>query len=287
VNNSKGSQRVIRGGSHSTIPMAVRSAYRDGEEPDKDDSTIGFRLVLEFDLTAPKHLDPKGYADWPLSTTNAKRKQKEASIKLGAPIEKTIRVNNISFEFILVPAGEYAMGSPEDEAERQGEEEYQHLIWITEPFYLGKYEVTQGQWKAIVGHQPSGFKGSPLLPVETVSWNDITKKFLPKMNLKNQNTNNFRLPTDFEWEYACRAGTETDFNWGSNHITTQQANYNAEPYNKGIKGENRQKTTKVGLFKSNAWGFYDMHGNVIEICQNLEPEYDYNRRREEVCSDRI
>jgi formylglycine-generating enzyme required for sulfatase activity len=139
-----------------------------------------------------------------------------------------------------------------------------HLVTITRPFYLGTTEVTQEQWQAVMGSTPSHFKG-PTLPVETMSWDDC-RKFVEKMTAGTVPT--WRLPTEAEWEYACRAGTATPFNTGET-ISTDQANYNGNRiYGSGRKGVYRQKTTVVGSFTANAWGLHDMHGNVWESCQD-------------------
>jgi formylglycine-generating enzyme required for sulfatase activity len=164
----------------------------------------------------------------------------------------------------LIPAGEFDMGSPDNEEGRgrYGDEGPVHNVKISKPFYMGKYEITQAQWKAVMGadNNPSDFKGDNL-PVETVSWNDA-QEFLKKAS------DGLRLPTEAEWEYACRAGTTTPFNTGNN-ITTDQANYNGNyPYAGNPKGEYRVKTTPVGTFRPNAWGLYDMHGNVWEWCSD-------------------
>ena len=135
-----------------------------------------------------------------------------------------------------------------------------HRVTITRPFYLGRTEVTQAQWRAVMGSAPSGFTG-PTLPVERVRWEDC-EKFVKKVTAGTAPT--WRLPTEAEWEYACRAGTATPFSTGET-ISTDQANINGS---RGNKGANRQKTTPVGSFTANSWGLHDMHGNVWEWCQD-------------------
>ena len=169
-----------------------------------------------------------------------------------------------------IPAGAFLMGSPATEDGRD-DDETQHRVTITKPFYLGIYPVTQAQYEAVMAviYNISFFKGATL-PVEMVNWNDAVE-FCQKLS---QNTGrNFRLPTEAEWEYACRAGTTAPFYFG-NTISTDQANYDGNStYGSGVKGVYRQKTTPVGMFPANAWGLYDMHGNVWEWCSDWFEEY--------------
>jgi formylglycine-generating enzyme required for sulfatase activity len=145
-------------------------------------------------------------------------------------------------------------------------------VRITRPFYLGKYEVTQAQWKAVAGRNPSGFSGDDL-PVEQVSWN-ACQKFLGKLNRaagerEAARDPMFRLPTEAQWEYACRAGTAGPFHFGKT-VTTGQVNFDGGyPYGGSPKGAFRQKTVRVGSFPPNALGLYDMHGNVWEWCRDV------------------
>jgi formylglycine-generating enzyme required for sulfatase activity len=171
-------------------------------------------------------------------------------------------VNWVRMEFVLIPAGKFMMGSPKSEAGRSDSEDTQHGVTIAAPFYLGKYEVTQGEWKAVMGSNPSMFKGDDRLPVEGVSWDDC-QEFITRLNAKKDGYV-YRLPSEAEWEYACRAGTATAFSFGET-ITAEQVNYDGNyPYGNAPKGEYRGKTTRVGSFPPNAWGLYDMHGNVWE-----------------------
>ena len=171
----------------------------------------------------------------------------------------------ISMDLIGIPGGEFGMGSSEQELERGSEESPQHLVKIR-PFLFGKYSVTQSQWRAIMGSNPSRFtdhEESDHKPVEKVSWFDCVE-FCKK--LSEIVGRELRLPTEAEWEYACRGRTKTPFYFGET-INTELANYNGEYiYGKGKIGEYRHQTTKVGSFPANIFGLYDMHGNVAEWC---------------------
>jgi formylglycine-generating enzyme required for sulfatase activity len=164
------------------------------------------------------------------------------------------------------------MGSPQDEKERKADET-QHKVTLTKGFYLGVYPVTQDQWRAVMGNNPSQFKGEKNVPVEMVSWEDC-QAFIKK--LREEGKKPYRLPTEAEWEYACRAGTTTPFYFGET-ISTDQANYDGNyTYGNGQKGVYRQKTTPVTSFPANALGLYDMHGNVWEWCQDRYGDYPQN-----------
>ena len=174
--------------------------------------------------------------------------------------------DNITLDLIGIPGGRFLMGSPEDELEREKEESPQHQVSIR-PFLLGKYPVTQAQWQAIMGTNPSKFADADVSqskkPVERVSWIDCNL-FCEK--LSHTIGREFRLPTEAEWEYAARGRTTTPFHFGTT-IGTSLANYNGEDiYGSGFEGENRRQTTDVDCFSPNLFGLYDLHGNVAEWC---------------------
>jgi formylglycine-generating enzyme required for sulfatase activity/uncharacterized caspase-like protein len=172
--------------------------------------------------------------------------------------------NGITLEMVQILGGTFMMGSPEAEAGRDEDESPQHQVKVP-GFFMGKYEITQAQYKAIMDSNPSNFKGEKR-PVEQVSWDEAVE-FCKKLNQKTGKT--YRLPTEAEWEYACRARTTTPFYFGET-ITTELVNYNGNyPYASAPKGEYRQQTTDVGKFPPNSFGLYDMHGNVWEWCQDI------------------
>jgi formylglycine-generating enzyme required for sulfatase activity len=168
--------------------------------------------------------------------------------------------NSIGMKFAWIPAGTFLMGSPKEERLRQPEEAL-HEVTLTQGFWLAIHQVTQAHWQEIMDNNPSHFQGADL-PVEQVSWADC-QAFLTKLSERDGHV--YRLPTEAEWEYACRAGTTTPFSTGE-MISTDQANFNGGPYRRGIRGINRETTTPVGSFAPNGWGVHDMHGNVYEMC---------------------
>ncbi len=171
--------------------------------------------------------------------------------------------NGVKLEMIAIPGGTFLMGSPENEAERQDHESPQHQVTVPN-FFMGKYPLTQAQYQAIMGKDPSNFKGNNR-PVEQVSWDDAV---LFCQKLSQRTGNKYKLPSEAEWEYACRAGTTTPFSFGNN-ITTDLVNYNGNyPYKSAPKGKYRGQSTDVGTFPPNAFGLYDMHGNVWEWCED-------------------
>ncbi|MTJ48763.1 bifunctional serine/threonine-protein kinase/formylglycine-generating enzyme family protein [Dolichospermum sp. UHCC 0259] len=171
--------------------------------------------------------------------------------------------NGVTLDMVEIPGGTFIMGSPESEAERDSDEGPQRQVTVPS-FYMGKYELTQAQYQAIMGTNPSSFKGNNR-PVESVSWDDAVE-FCKKLSQKTQK--NYRLPSEAEWEYACRARTTTPFYFGES-ITPELVNYDGSyPYASASKGQDRSQTTDVGTFPPNAFGLYDMHGNVWEWCQD-------------------
>jgi len=179
--------------------------------------------------------------------------------------------NSIGMKFVRIPPGTFGIGSPSNEPGRNNNEK-QHQVTLTKGFYMQTTEVTQSQWKAVVGNNPSKFNTcGEDCPVEKVSWNDV-QNFIHKLN-QREGSGIYRLPTEAEWEYACRAETETPFSLGQ-CLSTDQANYDGNlPLSGCSKGKYRKTTIPVARFPSNAWGLYDMHGNVWEWCLDWYKDY--------------
>jgi formylglycine-generating enzyme required for sulfatase activity/tRNA A-37 threonylcarbamoyl transferase component Bud32 len=226
----------------------------------------------------------------------AHMRYKNAGEMLAALERPAYFVNAIGMEFVLVSAGKFVMGSTEADERRWNEflgkygqnanymsrERPAHEVTIGAPFYLGKYPVTQGEWKAVMGSNPSSFKGDDRLPVEQVSWNDC-QEFIGKLNARKDGYV-YRLPSEAEWEYACRAGTTGDYageldalgwcadNSGDKRLDAHQAytdaGYDGSKYYGTFLKPNNCRTHAVGQKGPNGFGVYDMHGNVWEWCQD-------------------
>lgn len=189
--------------------------------------------------------------------------------------------NSLDMKFVHIPKGKFLMGSPAAE-EQRGDDEWQHEVALTKDFYLGVHEVTQGQYERIMGNNPSCFtptgagkakvrmKDTSQCPVECVTWHqavEFCKKLGDRPDEKAAKRT-YRLPTEAEWEYACRAGTKTALHYG-NVVDSYSANFNGlSPYGLGRGGPFLRATSKVGDYPPNKFGLFDMHGNVMEWCSD-------------------
>jgi formylglycine-generating enzyme required for sulfatase activity len=294
---STGTNRVDRGGSWESPADACRSAHRYSDTPGDRFASVGLRVCMVLPDTAAERaklvpariaalpsvaspesppaasppaagslVGPDGKwrippggpppAIAPFDAAQAKQHQEAWATHLGVPV--TI-VNSTGMKLALIPPGEFEMGSAASDKDGRGDERPQHRVRITRPFYLGVTHVTQEQWEAVMGSNPSKFPG-PKNPVESIAW-DHCQVFLTKLNATaGGQGGKFVLPTEAQWEYACRAGSTTKYCFGDDE--TQLGDY---AWNKANSGET---THPVGEKKPNAWGLYDVHGNTCGWCQD-------------------
>ncbi|GCA72415.1 serine/threonine-protein kinase pkn1 [Microcystis aeruginosa NIES-2519] len=241
----------------------------DGFEQLERAITYQFKLEPEEPKKPVIVTPPLSVFNFEIVGVNAKGEQIKKESKQSQYFSEDLG-NGITLEMVAIPGGTFLMGSPANEKDSFGDERPQHEVNVP-TFFIGKYPITQAQWQAIAATakididletNPSNFKGDEL-PVESVNWYQATE-FCKR--LSRETKQEYRLPSEAEWEYACRAGTTTPFYFGET-ITGELANYNAsKTYAEEAKGEYRQQTTPVGQFPPNAFGLYDMHGNVWEWC---------------------
>ena len=204
------------------------------------------------DLAKAKLIDPKRFSDLELGKFYPPPNKNNTA----APKVEIINLDkDVKLEMVLIPAGKFMMGSPESEKGRS-KDETQHEVTLTKPFYMGKHEVTQEQWESVMGNNPSDTKGAKL-PVADVSWEEC-QEFIKKLNDKTKG--GYRLPTEAEFEYSCRAGTTTAYSFGDS-LTKTDANID------GLS------ISAVGSYNPNAFGLYDLHGNVFEWCEDWKADY--------------
>ncbi len=213
----------------------------------------------------------------PASPEEAKFLQEIAATGLNLPTKISVMLSeNINLDMMFIPAGTFFMGSPNNERLRRSDESPLHKVEITKNFYLGKFEVSQLQYGILMGMRKTKFTGGGM-PMENVNWfhvNGFIGSLTNKFGLK------FRLPSEAEWEYACRAGTRTPFYTGQS-ITPEQANYDyRKSYNNSPLGMYLKMTSPVGKYPSNAFGLHDMHGNVWEWCNDFY-DSDYYKKSPE------
>ena len=210
----------------------------------------------------------------PFDAAQAKQYQERWARHLARQVAQ---VNSIGMKMVLVPPGQFTMGSPLGEQGR-ADHERPCRVTLSKAFYLSATEVTQKQWMTFTDKNPS-FATGDCLPVDTVTWEQAAE-FCRKLGAKEGAR--YRLPTEAEWEYACRAGTTTPFSTGAT-ISTDQANYDGNyTYGAGRKGVFRETSTDAGSFAPNAWGLHDMHGNLWEWCADWYGDYPQGETRDPV-----
>jgi formylglycine-generating enzyme required for sulfatase activity len=199
----------------------------------------------------------------PFDSTAAAAGQAACARELGVPVEFT---NTIWMRFRLIPPGEFSMGG-----DVRDDEKPIHRVKLTQPFYLGVFPVTQGEYERLMGVNPSHFQGDPRLPLEQVSWHDA-QVFIKRLSIQEP-SRTYSLPTESQWEYACRAGTTTAF-WFGDALNGDKANVDGNyPFGTTRQGPYREETTPVDAFPANPFGLHDMHGNVWEWCQDWHGSY--------------
>ncbi len=229
-----------------------------------DADRCGFRIVQTSTLPE-KIISAEDYAATRSDTRRSENIPGSRNFLLGT---------DILLELLPIPSGSFLMGSPESELGRMADET-RHPVTLTYRFWLGKFQVTQAQWQAVMGDNPSCFKG-PDLPVEQVTWEDCAA-FAAKLTEREKahlpEGYGYRLPTEAEWEYACRSGTATPFHYG-NTLDSTQANFDGNyPYGDAGRCVFLDRKTPGGTYRPNSWGLYDMHGNVAEWCHDWYADY--------------
>jgi sulfatase modifying factor 1 len=257
---------------HFTSPRKVAL-----EEPGKKKNPIVITSIVVSSVLLFAGLVVGGFYIMKGSSTKKKDAGAEALKEPTGPVKgESFSIPDLNLDMLWCKPGTFMMGSPDGEKNR-GRDETQHEVTLTQGFYLGKYEVTQEQWGRVMGSNPSNFK-EPSLPVEKVSWEDAMN-FCQKLTQMEKTSGRlleghvYTLPTEAQWEYACRAGTTTATSFGDS-LSSSHANFDGNyPYGNAAKGPYLRKTTKVGSYPANAWGFHDMHGNVYEWCSDWYGDY--------------
>ncbi|MGA2622137.1 MAG: formylglycine-generating enzyme family protein, partial [Thermoguttaceae bacterium] len=307
--SSGGSQRAFRGGSWIIAAWACRSAFRDGRGPAERDNNLGFRVSVSLAddaggksptatalapvehhaqvEAAPEASGRPARVHPPLAVAPCNEKtailhQKRWAKYLGAPV---VQANSIGMKLALIPPGEFQMGSPKELIEEEWRlhggygwykdhllgEGPQHRVRITKPFWLGVTEVTQEEYERVMSSSPSKFQGNGKRPVEQVSWNDAIEfcRKLSELSGEKMAKRRYDLPTEAQWEHACRAGNMGRFSFSSARGEILKETEEKELAEYGWFGENAGGLTHaVGSKRASVWGLYDMHGNVWEWCRD-------------------
>lgn len=271
-------------GTFISYSTGANQVAKDGEGRNSPYTAALLKYIEEPGLTVEdvfkkvrQHLRCEtGQVPWELSSLEGRFyfKSQDGEAKSSAHVKSELQMFKspvLGADFVLVTPGTFIMGSPGDEKGRN-EDETAHNVTIKNPFYMQTKEVTQGQWKKVMGKNPSYFgECGDDCPVEQVSFADI-QEFITKLN-QLEKTTKYRLPTEAQWEYAARAGTVTPFFTGK-CLSTEQCNFNGSYNLPGCPGgKSRRATVKTGFFSPNPWGIYDMHGNVLEWVSDWKGSY--------------
>lgn len=257
-------------GKNVTIPRQ-RLSEADIEFIEREFEANPFKIAEESPFKPVREGDrPTGKRDGDRPTTEVTLPAQEA-MQPGkqAGERKVLTLNGVEFAFRWCPAGNFQMGSPANEYERENNEA-QHAVTLTKGFWILETEVTQAQWNVIFPENPSRFKGENR-PVERVTWGDCAE-YCKKLSQKLAYS--FKLPTEAQWEYACRAGSATPFSFGSTLNGDKAVCDGEEPYGMSNRGPKTRETAPVKTKQPNAWEIYDMHGNVAEWCSDWYGRYD-------------
>ncbi len=287
---ASGTNRVLRGGAFNSVlgsmfdpPKGIRSAARDHRSPKTYNEAIGFRIVLEVEPESPPSPTPTytitatptpTNTPTPTLTPTPSATNTPIEIPLIPPDEFIMPIPRLApgakpLTLVLIQAGDFVMGNPDYQANGFTDEGPPHPVTIAKNYYIGKYELTQGQWEALMENNPSEGLPGVDFPVSNVSWEDCQVFFdaLNQLGLSGWAVEGFRLPTEAEWEYACRAGTVTRFYWGDDQSETAIGDYTWY----GANSSNMFK--EVGFKSPNRWGLHDTSGNVWEWCQDWYGNY--------------
>jgi len=244
------------------LAFALSGSWRDSGEDAATPGSSDLADTVPLTRSSTKTESP-ALAIAPFDVKQAKQHQQAWAVHLGTPVETT---NSIGMKLKLIPAGEFQMGSPDSGSDARDREKPQHLVQITKPFYLGVYEITQQQYEKVMGKNPTRFKGAKN-PVDSMTWTEAVEfcRRLSELPEEKAAGHVYRLPTEAEWEYSCRAGTTTKYSLGDSD--SQLGEYAWFEKNSG------DTTHPVGQKKVNSWGLCDMHGNVWEWCQDWYGSY--------------
>ncbi len=255
-----GTARIMRGGAWSYTPAYARASWRNWQPEEYKIDTVGFRLAMNYEIAVPTAIPTPTYTPTPTPTPTSTPTPTFTPTPF-EPKQTTIFLRRLPngakpLQMVLLPPGTFAMGSP------NGNESPQHEVTLSEPFYMSAYEYTWGQWQAVMGGVPPEYRNRWDDPVQNVSWSDCDSLI---KQLNRQNVGTFRLPTEAEWEYACRAFTDTPYFWGDEVSQLDAYGW--------YEGNSFGLVKSIGLKLPNTFGLFDIYGNVKEWCEDRYGPY--------------